>query len=86
MTTTLGEAADQGWALWVQCDRHRAGLKSARPCIGRVALDLHTMVWTHGRQCPLTYLEGRLRCPRCGTLHVLQFWSKPAPADRQAVR
>jgi len=81
MADTLGEALDAGWRLTVRCARYREGLKAVSPCLGRQALDLRTMVWTHGRQCPVGYLQGHLRCPQCGSLHVLLMWSSPPDAQ-----
>ena len=87
---TLGEAYDAGWRLTVRCARRREGLKSARPCVlSNRTLDLGTMVWTHGRDCPLAWLDGRLRCPQCGTKQVFVLWSQPGPAavaERRATR
>lgn len=77
MVETLGEALDEGWRLTVRCAHHRDGLKSTTPCIGRQELSLQTMAWTHGRRCQLTYLHGRLRCPKCGSTHVMLVWSPP---------
>jgi hypothetical protein len=37
-----------------------------RPCVYREELNLHTLVWTRGRNFPLARLESRLMCPRCG--------------------
>lgn len=78
--TTLGQAYDAGWRLTVRCNRRREGLTSVRPCItpfGSYAVDLKTMLWTHGRDCPLMWLDGRLKCPHCGTRHVFLLWSWP---------
>jgi len=75
---TLGQAFDAGWKLTVRCDRRREGLKSVRPCKpGRYVLDLETMLWTHGRACPLSWLNGRMRCPHCGTRHLFLLWAWP---------
>jgi hypothetical protein len=75
---TLGQAVAAGWRLTARCDRRRTALKSARPCpLGSARLDLATMLWTHGRDYPLSRLQGRVRCPGCGTLHVLLLWRWP---------
>ena len=83
MVDTTGEALDKGWRLTVRCARFREGLKSVPPCQGRQALDLATMVWTHVRLCPVGYLQGRLRCPRCGSVQVMMMWVAP-PEGAQA--
>jgi hypothetical protein len=33
-------------------------------------LDLETLIWTRGREFPLSWLESRLKCPRCGSRRV----------------
>lgn len=84
---TLGQAYDAGWRLTVRCARRRQGLKSVRPCVlSGKALDLGTMIWTHGRACPLGWLDGRIRCPMCGSKQVFLLWVQPPnPAvQRQA--
>src|SRR5437868_6092631 len=64
----------------------RDGLKSVPPCIGRFELSLATMLWTHGRRCPLTHLTGRLRCPKCGSTWVMMMWVAPLEAVAGRVR
>jgi hypothetical protein len=84
MPETLGEALDEGWRLTVRCAHYRDGLRSVKPCIGQHELSLHTMIWTHGRRCPIGYLQGRLRCPKCGSTSIMLMWvSPPAPAARR---
>jgi hypothetical protein len=41
------------------------------------------MLWTHGRTYPIGRLQGRVRCPTCGTLHVFLIWTRPSVADLQ---
>ncbi|HTJ58039.1 MAG TPA: hypothetical protein VL418_10800 [Devosiaceae bacterium] len=79
---TLGQAYDAGWKLKVRCARTREGLKSKKPCAtSGMTLDLATMLWPHGRACPITWLAGRMRCPLCGSKQVLFMWVQPpAPA------
>lgn len=81
MVETLGQALDEGWRLRVRCARYREGLKSVSPCIGLVELELRTMVWTHGRRCPIGYLQTHLRCPKCGSTQVMAIWTFPPGAD-----
>ena len=80
MVETLGEAVVVGWRLQARCDRRRDGLKSSKPCLGLHELDLRSMLWTHGRAYPVGLLPTRLKCPRCGTRHVLAFWVAPGTA------
>src|SRR6478672_2834192 len=67
---TLGEACSQGWRVTVRCAYGRSEgprSQSSRECNYRKELDLETLVWTRGRAFPLSRLESRLRCPRCGS-------------------
>ncbi len=60
----LGEAHDLSRRLTVYCRAsRREGLKSIRGCVGRHGMDLPTMLWTHGRDYPITRLDGRLKVP-----------------------
>lgn len=66
------EAHDLGWRLTVYCRwGKRDGMKSIRECHGRLDADLATLVWTRGRAFPIARLEGRMKCPRCGSRRVL---------------
>jgi DNA-directed RNA polymerase subunit RPC12/RpoP len=44
---------------------------------------METLVWTRGRGFPLSRLESRLRCPRCGSRYVVVLYQPPR---RAAVR
>ena len=84
MVATLGEAHDLGWRLTVYCRfGKREGMKSIRECKARVEADLATLVWTRGRDFPLARLEGRMKCPRCGSRQVLIAFQPPRQADRK---
>jgi len=66
---TLGEACSQGWRVTVRCADGRTESprsQSSRECSYRRELDMETLVWTRGRAFPLSRLESRLRCQRCG--------------------
>jgi hypothetical protein len=69
---TLGQALDAGFGLRARCalGKHREGLKSRPACVYFVDLKLETMVWTHGREFPISALATRLKCPRCGSRTV----------------
>jgi hypothetical protein len=54
--------------------------KSSRECGYRKELDLETLVWTRGRAFPLSRLEARLRCPRCGSRDIVCLFEPPASA------
>lgn len=83
MVSTLGEALDLGWRVTVFC-RHgkRDGMKSIRACTARVEADLETLVWTRGRAFPIARLDGRMKCPRCGSLRVLVAFEPPSEPGR----
>ena len=46
----------------------------------RKELDMETLVWTRGRAFPLSRLESRLRCPRCGSRYVVVLYEPPRRA------
>jgi hypothetical protein len=78
---TIGEAYSLGWRVTVRCVHGRedgAHSKSSRECINRKELDMETLVWTRGRAFPLSRLESRLRCPRCGSRNVVVLYQPPA--------
>lgn len=74
---TLGEALEQNWPIVLQCDRRRAGLKSTRPCVRKIVLDLASLVAALGPFVRLEDLAGKLRCPTCGTENIILHMSTP---------
>ncbi len=59
--------------------------RSTRRCVYSAELDLSTLVWTRGRDFPLSRLESRLKCPKCGSRDVtLLFSVPPVPARMKA--
>jgi hypothetical protein len=80
---TLGEAFSLGWRVTMRRVHswedgvHR---KSSRECTYRGELDMQTLVSTRGRSFPLSRLESRLRCPRCGGRNVVVLFQPPATA------
>ena len=77
---TLGQALDGGWRIHMRCSigTRREGLKIVRPCPFRCELDVETLVCTRGRDCPLSVLVQRLRCPYCGARDVIVSFTPPA--------
>jgi DNA-directed RNA polymerase subunit RPC12/RpoP len=60
-------------------------MKSIRECIFGAELDLPTLVWTRGRDMPLSSLEARLKCPRCGSRRVTIVYDVPSrPREARA--
>jgi len=41
---------------------------------------METLLWTRGRAFPLSRLESRLRCPRCGSRYVVILYEPPRRA------
>lgn len=79
MISTLGEAWDAGWRIRVRCAwGKRDGMKSIRECIAGAELSMESLVWTRGRDMPLTLISERLRCPQCGSRRVRVFFDPPA--------
>ncbi len=72
---TIGEAFSLGWRV-VPVARGAA----RRECTYRRELDLETLVCTRGRAFPLSSLETRLRCPRCGNRRMVVMFEPPTGA------
>jgi hypothetical protein len=49
----------------------------------RLDADLTTLMWTRGRDYPIARLEGRMKCPRCGSRQVLIAFQPPENAGRK---
>jgi hypothetical protein len=79
---TIGDAYTLGWRITVRCTRGRGEGPSSpsRECVYRKELDMETLVWTRGRGFPLSGLESRLRCPRCGSRDVVVLYQPPRSA------
>jgi DNA-directed RNA polymerase subunit RPC12/RpoP len=80
---TLGDAFSLGWRVTVRCVRGREdspGSKSSRECTYRKELEMETLVCTRGRAFPLSRLESRLRCPRCGSRNLVVLFQPPTEA------
>ena len=78
---TVGEALSLGWCVVARCARGREdgpSSRSSRECTYRVELDMETLVCTRGRAFPLSSLEGRLRCPRCGNRRMVVIFEPPS--------
>jgi DNA-directed RNA polymerase subunit RPC12/RpoP len=78
---TIGEAFSLGWRIVVPCVRGREdgpSSRSSRECTYRREFDLETLVCTRGRAFPLSSLESRLKCPRCGNRRMVVMFEPPA--------
>jgi hypothetical protein len=77
---TIGDAFSLGWRVTVRCNYQRGDgpqYQADRECTYRKDLDMETLVWTRGRAFPLSRLESRLRCPRCGSHNVVVLFQPP---------
>lgn len=80
---TLGDALAHGWRVQVRCAwGPREGMKRIRECVFSGELDFATLIWTRGRDFPLTMLESRMKCPRCGSRRVRLAFTVP-PTSQQ---
>ncbi len=80
---TIGEAYSLGWRLTARCAHGKyEGERSARECRHRAELDLATLVWTRGAAFPLSSLESRLKCPRCGSRRIVIMFEPPPSRQR----
>ena len=80
---TIGEAWSLGWRVTARCVRGREdgpSSKSSRECGYRRELEMETLVCTRGRDFPLSRLESRLRCPRCGNRRIVVMFEPPPRA------
>jgi hypothetical protein len=78
MIETLAEARDTGMRITARCGwGRREGMKSIRECKASVPLDLESLIWTRGAAFPISMLEGRLKCPACGSRKVVLLFDLP---------
>ena len=86
LVETIGDANALGWRVTVRCNDERGDgprRPASRGCNYRKELDMETLAWTRGRAFPLSRLEGRLRCPRCGSRNVVVLFQ---PSRNAAAR
>lgn len=87
MIETLGEARNNGWRITARCALGKqVGMKRFRECVNRYELDIETLIWTRGAQFPVSMLESRLKCPRCGSRRVVLLFDMPSqPMAKRSV-
>jgi hypothetical protein len=75
---TLGEAFFAKWGIRLRCGRigHR-GTGKVVMCRYSVALDVETLVCTHGRSFPLSKLASKMMCPNCGERRIYLTFDVP---------
>jgi hypothetical protein len=80
---TLVDAFTHSWRIKARCAGGVVDDRThTRRCVYSEELDLHTLVWTRGRNFPLARLENRLMCPRCGCRRVVIVFRPPAEPQR----
>jgi hypothetical protein len=71
MVETLGDAKSAGWRVKAQCSwGPKDSMKRVRECVYSHDLDLDTLIWTRGKEFPLSALDARLKCPQCCSRRV----------------
>lgn len=73
----LHTALHERWRLDLACDRQREGMKSTKPCMGSVTIDVVSLVAAYGHEMPLSRLPSLMSCPRCGSKHFRLLWMRP---------
>jgi hypothetical protein len=62
---TLKDALSAGWRVHVKCIGGKVDNgKSVAKCVNQRELDLETLVWTRGRNMPISMMSERMMCPR----------------------
>jgi hypothetical protein len=86
MIETLAEARDTGMRITARCGwGQREAMKRIRECKASIRLDLDTLIWTRGASFPVSMLEGRLKCPRCGSRRIVLLFDLPgSPLAKRA--
>jgi hypothetical protein len=77
----MGETWSLGLRVVARCASGREdgpSSRSSRECTYRRELDLETLVCTRARAFPLSRLESRLRCPRCGNRRMVVMFEPPS--------
>jgi hypothetical protein len=59
-------------------------MKRIRECKPNIRLDLDALIWTRGAPFPVSMLEGRLKCPRCGSRREVLFDLPASPLAKRA--
>jgi hypothetical protein len=86
MIETLEQARNQGMKITARCGwGRREGMRTIRECKASIRLGLDTLIWTRGGAFPISMLEGRLKCPRCGSRRVVLLFDLPtSPIAKRA--
>jgi hypothetical protein len=85
MIETLERARNTGVHITTRCAwGRREGMKSIPECKRSIELDLDTLIWTRGGVFPISMLEGRLKCPACGSRKVVLLFDLPTSPLRKS--
>ena len=49
------------------------------------SVDVDTLVWTRGRDFPLSRLDSRLKCPRCGSRKIVVMFEPPSKSGIESM-
>ncbi len=83
MIETLIEARNAGVKITARCAwGRREAMKTVAACKESIRLDLDSLIWTRGAAFPVSMLESRLKCPRCGSRRVVLLFDLPPVARR----
>ena len=74
---TLMDAYQGGWRLLLRCERHREGLKTAKPCPSDIEIAVPTLKASFYWATPLDRLRLKLHCPRCESRMFSLRWIVP---------
>lgn len=75
---TISQARSAGWRAKGRClGRDASTKKGTRPCLQTIDLDMDTLVWTRGRDFPISMLSQRLKCPACGCRQISVMFDVP---------
>ena len=78
MDVMLVDARRDGWELWLKCQRHHQGLKSAQPCRAEpIQIDLTGLIAALGHDTPIDQLPRKICCPGCGSRSFTVSWVVP---------
>lgn len=79
MIETLEQARNAGVHITARCAwGRREAMKTIRECKASIRIDLDTLIWTRGGTFPISMLEGRLKCPACGSRRVVLLFDLPS--------
>jgi len=70
------------WSAARNLGRDASTKKGTRPCLKHIDLDMETLLWTRGRDFPISLLAQRLKCPACGCRQISVTFDVPTDRKR----